>query len=101
MSKVYGYCRVALANKKDMEDQLKLVDDYCRKNYLKVDKYFCDNGVSGLTVNREGLNALFDVLQRGDIVVVKDVARLSRSTSKCITLVEKMERYGVTLKVIN
>jgi DNA invertase Pin-like site-specific DNA recombinase len=92
---------VALANKKDIEDQLKLVDDYCRKNDLKVDKYFCDNGVSGLTVNREGLNALFDVLQRGDIVVVKDVARLSRSTSKCITLVEKMERYGVTLKVIN
>ena len=101
MSKVYGYCRVAFASKKSMEEQLKLIDDYCNQNSLKVDKHFCDNGVSGLTMNREGLNALFDVLQSGDVVVVRDIARLSRNTPQCITLVEKMQRYGVTLKVIN
>ena len=101
MSKVYGYCRVAFASKKSMEEQLKLVDDYCNQNGLKVDKHFCDNGVSGLTTDREGLNALFDVLKSGDVVVVRDIARISRNTSKCINIVEKMQKHGVVLKFIN
>lgn len=100
MSKVYGYCRVALANEEEMERQKQLVEWYCEDNNLKIDKYFCDNGVSGLNSHRDGLNEMLYVLQDGDIVVVKDIARLSRNIKQCIAFVELMDQLGVTLKRI-
>ena len=100
MSKVYGYCRVALADEKEMAEQVKLVGDYCRDNGLTVDKYFCDNGASGLSLDRKGLNEVLEVLQEGDVVVVRDVARLSRNSSQCVSLVEQMEDWDIELKII-
>ena len=101
MSKVYGYCRVAFADKEEMTKQVELVGDYCRDNGLTVDKYFCDNGVSGLTLDRKGLNELLEVVQDGDVVVVRDVARLSRSYSQCISLLERVKDLDIELKIIN
>lgn len=100
MSKVYGYCRVALANEEEMMEQVKLVGDYCRDNGLTVDKCFCDNGISGLTLDRKGLNELLEVLQDGDVVVVRDIARLSRSYSQCLSLLEQVRDLDIELKII-
>jgi DNA invertase Pin-like site-specific DNA recombinase len=100
MSKVYGYCRTAQACHQAIAEQMALIDIYCKQHGLNVDKYFCDNGVSGLILNREELNRLFDVLQRGDVIVVKDISRLSRSIYECVTLVELIEKMGVTLLLI-
>ena len=101
MSKVYGYCRVAFASEEAMEQQVKLVGDYCRDHGLTVDKYFCDNGASGLSLNRMSLNELVKVLQSGDVVVVRDIARLSRSYSQCLTFLEMMKDLDVTLTIID
>ena len=101
MSKVYGYCRVAFADEKEMEQQIKLVGDYCRDHDLTVDKYFCDNGASGLSTDRKGLNELLEALQKGDIVVVRDIARLSRSSSQCLVLLERIKDLDVTLTIID
>jgi DNA invertase Pin-like site-specific DNA recombinase len=100
MSKVYGYCRVALLDKEEMAEQVKLVGDYCRDNGLTVDRYFCDNGMSGLTLDRKGLNELIKTVQDGDVVVVRDVARLSRSYPQCISLLEQMKDLDIELKII-
>ena len=100
MSKVYGYCRVAFANEEEMEQQKQLVEWYCEDQGLKVDKYFCDNGVSGLTSYRNGLNEMLYTLQNGDVVVVKDVARLSRNIKQCLSFIELMDTLGVMLKRI-
>lgn len=100
MSKVYGYCRVAFADEEEMAEQVKLVGDYCKDNGLTVDKYFCDNGASGLSLNRRNLNELLKVLQEGDVVVVRDVARISRSSSQCMSFLEQMKGLDVELKII-
>ena len=100
MSKVYGYCRVAFANEEEMVQQLKMVGDYCKDNGLELEKCFCDNGVSGLSLDRKGLNGLLEVLQSGDTVVVKDIARLSRSYSQCLSLMEKLEGMDITIRMI-
>ena len=76
---VYGYCRVALANEKEMEQQHQRVVHYCRMNHLEADEYFCDNGVNGLTLDREGLQQILNHLKKGDVVIVKDAARLTRN----------------------
>ena len=101
MSKVYGYCRVAFADEEEMAKQVELVDRYCRMHGLVIDRHFCDNGASGLVLNREELNHMFDILQKGDVIVTKDIARLSRSIYECITLTELIEKMGVILLLIN
>jgi DNA invertase Pin-like site-specific DNA recombinase len=101
MSKVYGYCRVALANEEEMAEQVRLVGDYCRDNGLTVDKYFCDNGASGLILDRQGLNELLKVLQDGDILVVRDISRLSRSYPQCVSLLEQTKDLEIELKIID
>ena len=100
MSKVYGYCRVALADREAMTEQMALIDVYCQRHDLKIEKYFCDNGVSGLTLDRKGLNELLKVLQDGDTIVVRDIARLSRSYSQCISIIEQMKDLDIELKII-
>ena len=101
MSKVYGYCRLAFADREAMTEQMALIDVYCQRHDLKIEKYFCDNGASGLSLDRNGLNKLLEVLQEGDIVVVRDIARLSRSSSQCLELLERIKDLDVTLTIIN
>ena len=101
MSKVYGYGRLALASEEDKIRKLKVIHDYCQANNLKVDKYFFDNGVSGLELNRKDLNALIDVLRGGDIVVTDGVASLSRSMFDCMTLINLIDSIGAKLIIIN
>ena len=97
MSKVYGYGRLAFASEEEMAKQIEIIDTYCRENGLKVDEYFFDNGASGLEINREQLNKMIDVLRGGDVVVVKDIARLSRSMFECVAVVDLIEKIGAKL----
>ena len=101
MGKVCVYCRVANENQVDMELQQKAVQDYCEDKGLKIYAYFCDNGVSGLKYDREGLSKLFNVIQSGDIVVIKNVARLSRNIKQYMHFEEQIKKVGATLVIVD
>lgn len=101
MGKVYGYCRVAFKSEEEMEQQCKMIGDYCKDNGLEVAEYFCDNGASGLKLDRDALQRLLRVLREGDIVVAKDYARLSRDMHQCMDITKAIYRAGAVLKVIN
>lgn len=100
MNKVYGYGRLAFASEEGKIQKLKRIHDYCQANNLEVDKYFFDNGVSGLELNRKDLNALIDVLRGGDIVVTDGMASLSRNMFECMTLIRLVENIGAKLIII-
>lgn len=97
MSKVYGYGRLALASEEDKVKKLDAIDDYCKARNLTVDRYFFDNGVSGLELNRKDLNALIDVLRYDDIVVTDSAASLSRNTFELLTVLELFKHIGAKL----
>lgn len=101
MSKVYGYCRVALKNEEEMRQQRKIIEDYCKDKGLNIDECFCDNGVSGLKLDRSGLQKMLRTIQNDDVVIIKDVARLSRSADQCMYLVEQIQTTGARLEIIN
>lgn len=101
MSKVYGYCRTAQPCIQAITEQMELIGVYCRRNEMEVERYFCDNGVSGLSSHREKLNDMLYVLQDGDIVVVKNIARLFRDVKQYISFMELMDQLGVTVKTID
>lgn len=101
MGKVYGYCRVALRSDEEIAQQCKMIDDCCQENGMKVDKFFCDNGVSGLKFDRKALQRMLKILQDGDIVIVKDIARLSREFGQCMSITESIYQAGALIKFIN
>lgn len=101
MSKVYGYGRLAFASEEEKDKQLRKIDAFCEEYGLKVDQYFFDNGVSGLELNRKELNALIDVLRSDDIVVIDNIARLSRNMFECMTVLNLIESIGAKLIIID
>jgi DNA invertase Pin-like site-specific DNA recombinase len=40
-------------------------------------------------------------IQNDDVVIIKDVARLSRSADQCMYLVEQIQDAGARLEIIN
>lgn len=101
MSKVYAYGRLALASEEDKVRKLNVIDDYCKAHNLTVDKYFFDNGVSGLELNRKDLNALIDVLRGNDIVVTDSLASLSRNSLECMTVLNLIESIGGKVIIVD
>ena len=97
MSKVYGYCRTALVEGNNMEVQCAVVEDYCKSRGMKLERCFCDPGVSAHNMNRDGLDALLYILEYGDVVVTKDVSRLARNPKKLIMISDKIRSMGVEI----
>ena len=99
MSKVYGYCRTARQG--NMEEQIELVTNYCKEKGLNLVKCFCDDGVSAHNMSRDGLDELFNVLEEGDIVVIKNISRLARNPRNGIILVDKICSMGVDIVYVD
>lgn len=75
--RVMGYARVS-TEKQDLERQILLIKEYCRKqSYLLVD--IISEKVSGAKKDRESINRLREVdNDTADMVVVSELSRLSR-----------------------
>ena len=101
MSKVYGYGRLALASEEDKVRKINVIDSYCKAHGLVIDKFFFDNGVSGLELNRKDLNALIDVLRGGDIVVTDCMESISRNMFECMTVLNLIESIGAKLIIVD
>ena len=54
--------------------------------------------MTGTKADRPQLNRLLDKLRTGDIMLVADLTRLSRSTKDLFDLVEKIEKKGANIK---
>ena len=68
--------------------------------YPDADVIYIDK-MSGKTKDRPQLKKMLDDLQIGDIVVVKSLDRLSRSTKDMLDIVEKIKFCGATLKILD
>lgn len=100
MGKVYGYCRTALADEKEIIKRTELIKRYCEDNGLTLEKCFCDNGVSGFDIG-EGFKQLMCELESGDMVVIRDLSQLSRSNARLQMLMEQFKDMGVKIMHVN
>ena len=101
MSKVYGYCRTARAEKVAIIKQIELVENYCKAKDIKLSCCFCDDGVSAHDLNRSSFGKLIETLNEGDVVVMKDISRLARDPQKLNTLTAKIREAGAEIEYIN
>jgi len=102
------YARVSSdhqAHEGTIDSQVASLRTYCAEHQYRVeeDLIFCDNGVSGTTLARRGLDALRDKAVAGDLdrVVVLCPDRLARKHTHQLLLVEEFHRLGVEIEFTN
>ena len=89
-----GYMRVSTS-----EQNLDLQSDGLKKAGCK--KIFRDDGVSGASTNRKGLEEALGVLKRGDVLVVWRLDRLGRSLQHLIDIIDKLRANGVGFRSLS
>ena len=88
---IVGYVRVSTVEQNEAR-QVEALGD--------VEKFFCDK-VSGKDTQRPELTALLDWVREGDIVRVKSVDRLARSTRDLLELLGTLEAKGVGVEFVD
>lgn len=86
----YGYIRVANVN-----DDYNIETEKAYFSHIKIDKYFTDIGVSGLSLDRKGLNELLKIVKSGDNIYVRDISRLSRTVGELYQLLNFLHNKNV------
>ena len=64
-----------------ISNQKALLTDYARRHKFKNVRIFVDDGVSGVTMNRNGFQEMMALVEAGKVstVIVKDMSRLGRN----------------------
>jgi len=89
-----GYARVSTENQK-LDRQLDMLIEY------GVDKRnIYQEKITGTKSDRPQMNKMVEDLQEGDIVVIADLTRVSRSTRDLLTIVDKIKNKGASIKSI-
>ncbi|MGY6271481.1 recombinase family protein [Achromobacter denitrificans] len=86
--RVFGYARVS-TEEQHMDLQMRALEN------VGCDPIFVDQGVSGATMYRDGLNRLLQSLRPGDRLVVWRLDRLGRSLSGLIELLDNLGARGI------
>ena len=87
---IFGYARVS-THDQNLDRQ---IDELKRAGCEKI---FCEK-VSGVKKDRPEFNKMLEMLREGDIVIVSELTRLSRSTKDLINTVEMFNKMGVQVK---
>lgn len=98
MPKTVLYARVSTAEQ-NLEHQKKQAE----AAGFKIDKVIADNGVSGISTKlseRSQGKRLFDLLQKGDTLVVRWVDRLGRDYRDVSDSIRHFMREGVVIKTV-
>ncbi|MBA2861801.1 recombinase family protein [Methanococcus maripaludis] len=87
---IIGYARVSTKDQ-NLERQLdELKKAGCEKIFLEK--------ISGTKRNRPEFDKMFGVLRSGDIILVTELTRISRSTKDLVEIVESCKSLGVEIK---
>lgn len=87
---VFGYARVS-TEEQNLDRQIDQLKRYGADEIIQ-------EKITGTKVDRPQLNRLMDKLRSGDIILITDLTRLSRSTKDLFNLVELIEKKGVNIK---
>jgi len=87
-----------------ISNQRTLLTDYANKNGFINIKVFVDDGVSGVTLNRDGFKEMLELIESDLVstVIVKDMSRLGRNYLEVGRLTEMVfPQHNVRLIAIN
>ena len=98
--KVVAYLRVSTEQQAGsglgLEAQLASIEEYARKNELKLDKVLIDSGISGTASleNRPSLVEALGLIEEGTILLVSKLDRLSRDPLVLLLVEDSVTKSG-------
>jgi site-specific DNA recombinase len=84
-----------------LEVQKKLCREYCQKEGIEIAGEFKDEGVSGATLDREGLGDLLASLNGTDYVVVANTSRLWRDDLSRALIQRELKKAGKDVRAVD
>lgn len=94
---IYAYYRVS-TDEQDYENQKSGVVRYCEYKGLEIDKEVTEEGVSGkIEYKKRKLGKLIKELKSGDLLIVSELSRLSRSMTDTFDMVKVLKDKGVNI----
>ena len=87
---IFGYARVS-TQEQNLDRQLDILKSADVEEIIQ-------EKISGTKADRPELLKLLEKLRKGDIILVTDLTRLSRSTKDLFSLVEQIEKKGANIK---
>lgn len=101
-----GYIRVSTAIQAEegfsLNNQEKLIKEYCDKEKLELEKIYEDRGISGKSiVGRPGMMDLLRNLKPGLVVIFPSMSRLSRNTLDTLEIHKKLEENKCKMVILD
>ena len=97
------YCRVSTQEQAEegysLEEQQRLIREYCVNHHMEVVKVYQDAGISGKDIqHRPAMQQLLEDVSKKefDLVMSWKINRISRKLSDAIKIVETLEKYGIS-----
>lgn len=87
-----GYARISSDTQSINRQIDHLIEHGVKKENIFIEKY------TGTKLDRPVLNELIKYAREGDVIVISDLTRLSRSTKDLITLIERFKQKGIHLR---
>jgi DNA invertase Pin-like site-specific DNA recombinase len=87
-----GYARVS-TEEQNIDRQIYILKQAC------CDRIY-EEKVSGIKKERTELNKILDQIRTGDVIIIADLTRLSRSVKDLFSIVEQIEEKGANIKSI-
>lgn len=83
--------------------QERIIQNYCKQQGYEVFKSYIDYGFSGNDKTRPSYNLMLEDLKqkRFDMIIVKDVSRLHRTTSDLEDFISLIKKYNCNLTLLN
>jgi len=104
--KIAIYARVSTqsqAKQETIQSQLEALREYAQAHDLTITQECIDNGVSGSTLEREGLDELRDLVLAGEVkgVLILSPDRLSRTQFDQMVLMEEFKKHKIKVFFTN
>ena len=82
------------------ETQRTMIENYANQNGIEIIDWFSDVNVSGGKKTRQNLSQAVSLAKRtGSYLIVKDLSRLSRRASECLSLLSEVNVIDTTLGI--
>ena len=86
-----------------LDNQRKRIEAFCVAKDWALNRIYADEGVSGGSLKRDGVQELISDCRKGvfDVVVIYKLDRLTRSVKDLGTLIELFDKSGVAFSSVN
>lgn len=103
--KVIGYIRVSTKGQAQegasLAAQTDKIEQYCKLYGHELIAIYSDDGISGKSVNRKGLQAAFEAIKENQIFMFYSLSRLTRKSRDLFKIVDDFDKAGIHMVSIN